>query len=190
MNASKRVAILSGLSVFLLGTMLLAGEKQIVRFPGKETKFLSPNGRYVLINVDSIEEKDVSRLGDNHALYLRDLKHNKEDKIYSYGRYVDVLWSLKGGWLLINDHGGSDYTNSIIFPVSNKGRPVDVKEELRKREGDNKSIFGNHHVYIEGTEWLSENRLKIRVSGYGDVDPGGFTLWYEYVIGDGFKKTK
>ena len=52
----------------------------------------------------------------------------------------------------------------------------------------NKSVFGNHHTYIVGTEWFSQNRVKIKIFGHGDIDPNGFTLWYEYLIGDGFKK--
>lgn len=56
--------------------------------------------------------------------------------------------------------------------------------------GDNKSTFGNHHVYIESVKWLSENKVKIKISGYGDIDPEGFTLWYEYTFGDGFESLK
>jgi len=121
---------------------------------------------------------------------LKDLKNKTNEKLFSYNRYVDVLWSPKGTGLIVNDHGGSDYANSIIFLFNGVRKSIDLKATLLKTMSENKSIFGNHHVYIEGVEWLDENRVKVKISGYGDIDPNGFTLWYEYTIGDGFKRIK
>ena len=62
------------------------------------------------------------------------------------------------------------------------------ERELRRQMGDNQSIFNNHHVYVTGVGWLGEDKVEIKIWGYGDIDPRGFTLRYEFTIGDGFKK--
>ena len=91
---------------------------------------------------------------------------------------------------IINDYGGSDYSEPIIFIANNPDRAIYVRKQLQEQMGNNASIFGNHHVYIVGAEWLSDKSIKIKIYGYGDVDPNGFTLWYEYILGDGFKFIK
>lgn len=154
----------------------------LTRFPGERSEITSPNGRYILYNINTEKAKPY------HTLFLKDLKKKTDEKLYTYDRYIEVLWSPKGTALIVNDHGGSDYTNSIIFLLNDWKKKIDVKEQIRLRMGNNKSIFGNHHVYIEGIEWIDENNIKIKIYGYGEVDPDGFTLWYEYKIGEGFQK--
>lgn len=156
----------------------------LTRFPGERSEILSPNRRFILYNIDT------ENTWPNHALFLKDIKEEKEKKLYAYQRYVEVLWSPQSTALFINDHGGSDYSNSIIFIFEGKkkNKTFDLREELRQNLGNHKSIFGNHHVYIESVEWLNEDKVKVKISGYGDVDPDGFTLWYEYKIGEGFRK--
>jgi len=43
-------------------------------------------------------------------------------------------------------------------------------------------------VFIEGVEWLGKNRLLVKVHGYGDIDPNGFTQHHIYEIGKGFNE--
>jgi hypothetical protein len=188
MNARKWFATFSSILISLYCFTATAGSQKAIQFPGEISQIASPNGRYVLVNVDSESEEQTLYLGDNHALYLRDLKTGKEKKIYAYGRHVKTLWSPKGTRLMISDYGGSDYANCIIFFFETARNPINVQEQLREKMRYNKSVFGNHHTYIVGTEWFSENKVKIKIFGHGDIDPHGFTLWYEYLIGDGFKK--
>ena len=188
MNAHKLLITFSSILVSLYSFAATAGSQKVMQFPGESSQIASPNGRYVLVNVDSESEEHALALGDNHALYLRDLRTGKEKKIYTYGRKVEALWSPRGNRLMISDYGGCDYANCIIFLFDTARSPIDVQEQLREKMGYNKSIFGNHHPYIVGTEWFSEKRVKIKIFGHGNIDPHGFTLWYEYLIGDGFKK--
>ena len=180
MNVNKRLAIILVIVTLLLQSFVVNSEN-LVKFPGEKSEIVSPDKKYVLYNVD------LEYVEPHHFLFLVDTKNRNHEKLYEYGRYVDVLWSTDGDGLIINDFGGSDYSNTIIFLFGDTKKRIDIKDELRQRMKDNKSIFGNHHVYIEGVKWLSKNRIKIKISGYGDVDPDGFTLWYEYTIGDGFK---
>jgi len=188
MNAHRWLIIITSILVPLYSFAATAGSQKVMQFPGESSQIASPNGRYILVNVDSESEEHTLALGGNHALYLRDLRTSKEKKIYAYGRKVEALWSPRGNRLMISDYGGSDYANCLIFFFDTERTSIDVQEQLRERMRHNKSIFGNHHVYIVGTEWFSEKRVKIKIFGHGNIDPHGFTLWYEYLIGDGFKK--
>lgn len=159
-------------------------------FPGMTSRVLSPDGRHILINVDSKTKEQTVSLEGNHALYLQDLVTGDIQKLYSYDRRVDVLWSPSGTKLLINDYAESDFSKAIVFFAYDNKHRIDLEEEFMKQMPNNETIFGNHHVYIIGTKWLDENELLIKVYGYGDVDQDGFTLWYQYTIGDGLRFLK
>jgi hypothetical protein len=173
------------LGVIILSSFTFATAKPtLTRFPGELSEISSPNERYVLYNIDNDKSPPY------HALYLKDLRNNTNENLFSYSRYVDVLWSPQGTGLIVNDHGGSDYSNSMIYLLNGVKGSIDLKAVLHQKMGENKSIFRNHHVYIEIVEWLDENRVKVNISGYGDIDPNGFELWYEYTIGNGFRRIK
>jgi hypothetical protein len=149
-------------------------------FPGRSPESISPNGRYLLHNIDTALTEP------NHALFLCDLKTIQCEKLLAYNRWVKVMWSPNGNNLIVNDHSDSNYSDCIIFQLSSKNKPIEIRREILKMVGNKKHILGNDHVYIDGFRWISQDRVKVRVSGHGAVDPDGFTLWYNYVLGDGF----
>jgi hypothetical protein len=155
----------------------IAGDK-LTRYPGSRD-LQSPNGLFVLNNLE-IETGDLP-----HLLVVRNVKTTKEEFRLPYKRYVEVLWSPDGSHLLINDHGGSDYSDCMIISFRDTDKRVDVSELLR-RGTENLSVTQNHHVFIEGVEWLGNDRVMVKVYGYGDIDPDGFTQSYIYEIGKGF----
>jgi hypothetical protein len=155
----------------------------MIRLPGI-SEIPSPDGQYSLINIDD------EKIEPSHYILLKNLKTKKEEKLYSYSRYVEILWGPDSKGLILNDHGGSDYTNCIVILLNEKKMVIDIKDQLKKYMGDNQTILGNHHVYIEGIEWLSNKKIKVRIKGYGDIDPDGFVLWYEYSIGKDFQFIK
>lgn len=71
----------------------------------------------------------------------------------------------------------------MIFLLNDKKGFIDVKEKLAEELTDNRSIFGNAHVYIASIKWLNDDKVLLKIHGYGDVDPKGFAMWYEYSIG-------
>ncbi len=160
-----------------------------VVFPG-DSEVCSPKGAYCIVNKDSTDQKDAIAIGGNHVLILRNKKTGgEEESIYAYQRRVDVEWSPEGTKLLITDHAGSDYSFPFVLLFENGRRGINIETELRKQLGSDKSIFENHHVYIEGNKWLSENIILMKIHGYGQVDPQGFVLWYQYDIGGSFRFT-
>jgi hypothetical protein len=153
-----------------------------IAFPGRVSELASPDGRYVLRNVDSDQEP-------HHVLYLEGAQH-KNEKLMVYGRHASALWSRDGQGLLVNDYGGSDHSNCLLFLFGVERKRIDVRERLREQLGSNETIFGNHHVYVEGVEWISRDRVSVKVSGYGDVNPKGFTLLYDHSVGGRFRLVK
>lgn len=185
---NKKMTLLIFLYLCGCSFSALSDEISLTRFPGELAQTIDPEGKYIVFNVDSENEEQAASLGGNHALYLQDRETDKQEKIYVYDRYVEVLWSPGGGTLLVNDYAGSDCAIPIIILMDNHREIVNLKEQLRQQIGEEQSIFENHHVYMIGTEWLQEDRLKVQISGYGDADPDGFVYWFEFLIGKGFTR--
>lgn len=160
-------------------TVVLAGDVP-TGFPGKVSQVASPDGRFVLRNVDYDQEP-------YHVLYLGDVRRKTEEKLLAYGRVASALWSPDGRALLVNDYGGSDYSNCLVFLFGDGRTRIDVQAKLREQLGGDQTLFRNHHVYIEGVTWLGRSTVEVKVSGYGDVDPKGFTRFYEYPLGGRFR---
>jgi len=179
------VAVVACAAILLTSNPSLAASPG-VEFPGKTCFATSPDGRYLIANIDVERPDQVSYLGDSHALYLFDLKTVSMRKIHRYGRGVTVVWAPDSSALFINERTGSDSSNVFVFLVTGS-RKIDVAQELKKKV-PNRSILENHHVYVEGVEWAGGQVLKVRVHGYGDRDPNGFELLYEYVVGNGLKR--
>jgi hypothetical protein len=167
-----------GALLLLLAPSALAGG--LIAFPGPFSEVSSLDGRFVLANVDSDEPP-------YHVLYLREKAKSGQEKLLEYGRHASALWAPDGRGLVINDYGGSDYSNCLVFAVASARKHVDIRAELRKQLAGERLIFRNHHVYIEGVAWLGADKVKVKVSGYGDIDPKGFTLFYEYSLDGSFR---
>ena len=168
------------LLVCLTGATHLSAQKR-VRFPGPKIHYRSADGRYEVYNVDPSADDQTHKI----LLYDRVQKNSRE--LLSYGRHVDVLWSPTGSRLAITDFAGSNLATVLVYDFSGGYEPVDLDFELRKRMPSDRDVFENHHCYVEARGWLDSNRLKLKVWGYGDRDPSGFTLWLEYQIGSGIR---
>lgn len=170
--------------VALLATGIAGGvSAQNISFPGTRSEAKSPNGRFVIKNSDS----DLA--DPAHTLTLIDRGNASEIKIYQYGRGVDVLWSRSSEAFVINDHEGSNVAHPILFREPWSTKYTDLREELvdfLRSRNEAKSVLENHHVYITAQKWLSHNEVLCKVTGYGDVDPNGFTKYYVYKLGVGF----
>jgi hypothetical protein len=164
--------------------MIAGANAQKFSFPGAKSETKSPNGRYVVRNADDPKQESA------HTLTLVDAKSGSAIKSYSYGRHVDVLWAPSSDAFVVNDYEGSDEARPVLFSVPWVDQPVDLREKLidfLRSRGEAKSVEGDHHVYFSAKRWLSSNEILCQVTGYGDVDPKGFTRHYIYKIGEGFR---
>ena len=168
------------LAVFVLFPGLtvyaLPQTQEKVSFPGPRAESRSPNGYYVIRNVDQ------DNVPFAHKLFFRDEHAKEEFLLMEYGRHVETLWSPSGHNLVVNDHAGSDYSEIYVYEFKPNFRSIKLSEQIREKFESDASIVKNHHVYMDAVEWLSDERLKIRVSGYGDVDPKGFKHWFTYTL--------
>lgn len=157
---------------------------QNVSFPGTRSESKSPDGRFVIKNSDSDVEDPA------HNLMLIDTRNGSVITIYKYGRGVDILWSPRSDAFVINDHEGSNVSHPILFRAPWSTNYTDLRDKLidfLRSSNQAKSALENHHVYFTVQRWLSENEVLCQVTGYGEVDPNGFTRRYVYKLGVGFR---
>jgi dipeptidyl aminopeptidase/acylaminoacyl peptidase len=164
--------------------MLAGANAQRVSFPGVKSETKSPDGRYLIRNTDDEKQEPA------HTLTLIDAKDGSTTKVYSYPRGVDVLWSPTSRAFVVNDYEGSDASHPVLFTAPWTSQPIDLREKLvgflHSGRGA-KSVLDNHHVYFSAQRWLSGDEILCQVTGYGDVDPKGFTAQYVYKLGAGFR---
>lgn len=143
-----------------------------VSFPA-QSEVVSPDGRYALSNVDS-------ELDPHHTVFLEDRVRKTRRKLFNYGRHVVVLWNSESRLFAVTDFVGSDTSKCTVFSVDEKSAPLPVLDLLLRQLGEEEkrrlqSQLGNHHAYVEGWMWNAPRSLTLKVWGYGDNDPAGFT---------------
>jgi hypothetical protein len=153
-----------------------------VSFPPR-SRAVSPNGRYVIVGVDSDKEP-------YHTVFLHDRRLKTRRKLFNYDRWIELLWNPDSKSFALTDHAGSDFSECRIIPVDEKAQSIDVWDETVKGSAarEKRSFLENHHVYIAAKEWISSKTLKVKVWGYGELDLDGFTRYYLYEIGRGIRR--
>jgi hypothetical protein len=168
----------------LLATATAKTNAQNSSFPGVRSESRSPNGRFVIKNIDSDREVPA------HSLTLIDQRTGSKIKLYRYGRGVDVLWSPNSAAFVINDHEGSDAAHPVLFAQPWSTRSLDLRQKLieflRARQ-EARSALENDHVYFTAERWLGGGEILCKLAGYGEANPKGFTKRYVYKLGAGFR---
>ena len=181
-NARNRRLI----SIFFWSVALVQMSAQKVSFPGIKTQAKSPDGHYVVKNVDD-ENREPA-----HTLTLMETTANKVMETYEYRRHVDVLWSPASDAFVVNDYEGSDASHPVLFTKPWTAQPIDLRERLLTFLGTQvatKGMLSNLHVYLLAQRWLADGDILCRVTGYGDADPKGFRKDFVYKVGEGFRAT-
>jgi len=162
---------------------------QVAHFPGPQLGTRSPNGKYVIKNVDSDGAEPA------HVLFLIDTKGGSKVRLRSYDRHVDILWSPLSKAFVINDYEGSDSARAFLYSLPWVGGSVDLLKKLtvylRGRHKEN-IILKNDHVYLSVRRWVNSEEVLCRLEAYGEASPGGagFTAYYTYNINHGFQVLK
>ena len=176
------------LSVFLLIPPLLTcsvmAARKSVKYPESKSTYTSSDGKFELFNVNH-DDQDPA-----HTLFLRDRNKGLEIKLMSYDRWVEALWSPSGARLIVNDHGGSDFSNCLIFEPARNLIPIDVRSELEENMPSDQDVLKNHHTYIQCSDWRSADKVRVKISGYGEIDPPGFTILLDYELSGEFRLVK
>jgi len=137
-------------------------------FPDKKSEITSPDGRYLLQDVDHNQEYRV--------LFLKSMTTGKARQIYKYTRNASVVWSPDSRHFAIDDAAGSDYTETKILSVDETVPEIDVQQEIR----DKMDVPSGHHEYFYVAYWIDARRVVVYHWGYGGEDPNGFCECYVY----------
>src|SRR5690348_4256013 len=93
----------TSLLLVLLNIAVARSSQKLVEFPGPQSQARSPDGRYIIENVDSDKEP-------HHTLRLKNIETGVVRTLCNYPRHVSVLWSPDGKKLVINHYAGSDFS--------------------------------------------------------------------------------
>ena len=153
-----------------------------VSFP-EQSQVVSPDGRYVIVGVDSDAEP-------HHTAFLEDRINKTRRKLFNYDRHVSFLWYYDSDLIAVTDYVGSDSSRCSIVSVDEKAPPTEVLDLLFRQLSESsreilKRHLTNHHVYVEASLWSKPMALKLKVSGYGEADPAGFTEFYNLLVHPG-----
>ena len=169
-----KTAVLLGTIIVPSGPLYAGPPQAKVSFP-QHSRAVAPDGRFVIAGVDSDADP-------YHTVFLEDRQLGTRRKLFSYERHIDLLWNPDSKSFSLTDYGGSDYSRCNIVSVDQTVPTIQVWDELLKAltERERKSLLENHHVYIAAVQWIGASTLKVKVWGYGDVNPSGFTRFYGY----------
>ena len=160
-----------------------AARRSVVSFPSATNKTLSPDGRYLMTNVDNPEE--MTRDEEWHSLFLTDTRTRRKALFYKYGRAISVVWSPSSNIVALNDYYGSNVSRSFLFRFGPRTERIDVGERLAESDRPRReklSIETADHVYPHVLRWIDRDRLLFKITGYNGVDSKGFTLVYLYNV--------
>jgi hypothetical protein len=127
-------------------------------FPGPKSELTSPNGRYVIQNVDHNEEY-------KHFLFLKDKATGTSRQVYEYGRSASVVWSPDSLHLAINDYAGSNVAETYIFSIDETVPKINVRDELVHK---GKVVPPGGHDYFGVARWLDGQRVVVHFWGHSD----------------------
>jgi hypothetical protein len=150
-----------------------------VSFP-KLSQAVSPDGRFVVVGINSDKEP-------NHTVFLEDRYLKTRRKLFTYERHIVVLWKADSKLFAVTNYVGSNSSRCTIISVDRKAKPIEVTAVLSHQlaEASRKRLqnqLNNHHVYVEAVVWDGPTSLQVKMSGYGDEDPAGFTEFYEVLL--------
>ncbi len=147
-----------------------------VSFPA-QSQAVSPDGRYAVLDLDSDTKP-------HHTVFLEDRFLRTRRTLFHYERHVVLLWNSDSQMFAVTDYIGSDSSTCSIISVDDKVPRMQALDLLLLQLGEDakrtlQSRLTKHHAYVEASEWDGPTSLALKVSGYGDRDPKGFTEFYD-----------
>jgi len=148
-----------------------------ITFPSSSNALSSPDGQYVLKNVDSDFDEPA------HSIYLVDVRTGHQRLLYSYGRWVNAVWSPSSRAVAINDFYAADDSRPLLFVLSPGFEEIDLWKQLErwgKSNGNTRKDPRGYPVFKYVSKWLTEDEFILTVIGFGGVGPNGYTQPFEY----------
>jgi hypothetical protein len=121
-------------------------------------------------------------------VYLIEGATKNRIEVLSFSRHVSVGWAPTGVAFFATDFSGSDSSRCLVFLLGGASpEKRDLSEALRTSGLVPARAWSNHHVSCEVLRWLDDDELLLRLHGYGDVDPRGFSMRYRYSLRGAFR---
>lgn len=119
-------------------------------------------------------KKDEAAGGE---IILKDFRSGEEREVYEYPRSISAIWSPNSALFLLNDAGGSDYSDCLVYILNDKTL-IDLQDILKA----NKSLKGFSDdipgkSYLEAKRWISNKRIELTLDGWIDTDIDGSGLY-------------
>ena len=172
MSPKNSVVIIAAVTLaFLLLSTSGYSQSKYARFPD-DRSVSSPDGRYILINVDSGREPN------HYSILLKDKTAGKTSKIYEYGRSATAVWAPDSRHFAINDYAGSDFTNTYIIAVDGITPRIDLQKEISQQI----DLPGGDHEYFGVARWLDERRVVVHHWGHDSDRRSEFCGCYTYTL--------
>ncbi|HTY42580.1 MAG TPA: hypothetical protein VMH79_11970 [Thermoanaerobaculia bacterium] len=166
-------------AVLLLAAAAALKAPDPVTFPGAaEAK--DPNGRYRVVFV-------VPPAGQNAKLALEDSKTGISTPLLTIGRAATVFWSPDGGALAVTDRKSAS-SSTVLLATPGQPGLTDLAAVLARTLGPLPEQTGNRNVHLEVVRWLDARKLRVRLRGFGERDPGGFDELFDYELSGRFRR--
>lgn len=159
------------LLILALLQVLTYAQANYARFPSAKSQAPSPDGRYVVVNIDNQRQP-------YHSIILEEKGTGRTRKIADYERSVAVLWAPSSGLLALNEYSGSDSTSTYIIPLDESLPKIDVQKEIVSKA---KHIAHGDHEYFGVMRWVDDRRVIVNHWGHGESEQG-FCECYIYTL--------
>lgn len=105
-----------------------------------------------------------------HEIWMKMAGNDREQLLFKYYRHASVLWAPDGNKLVINDVPGSDFGNIHLFKLD---KDMSFKEDISIGQMVQEKVANTisddvNHLYIEGTKWIDNNTVVLKVHGHGN----------------------
>ena len=166
------------LLIFVLLSTFSYTQTNYARFPGKRSELPSPDGHYVLVNVDSDREP-------YHSIILKEKSTSTMRKISDYGRSATVVWAPDSRHFALNDYAGSDFTNTHIIAVDESVPRIDIQMEILAHV---RRLAGGDHEYFGVVRWLDNRHVIVHHWGHGESQQRAFCECHIYTLNGSVEK--
>lgn len=159
--------------------------REVREWPQQSTDLQSPSGEKAL----HWEAPGNGR--ERHTLYLIDRATKNAIEVLSFSRHISVEWAPGGAAFFATDYAESDSSRCLVV-VLGDGSPEkrDLSKGLRTSGPVPARTWTNHHVLCEVLRWRNDDELLLRLHGYGEADPRGFTQRYRYSLKGTFQPVR
>jgi len=104
-----------------------------------------------------------------HELWLRD--RGTTERLLTFARHVDVLWSPDSAAIAITDYVGSDSADVWVIGLRDPRQRASVEEAFNRAFGRPPEVYRNGHRYFVARGWASPSALSFTIRAY-DAEPG------------------